>query len=96
MDGHFEHMDASSGTVAGVLGTASLLGSGGLPAGVADRGGVKPALPVVGGLGVCRYRTSSETPGLTLRRYGVFLPQNCIKISTGLWRKKIVNMNHVA
>ena len=35
--------------VAGVLGTASLLGRGGLPAGAADRGGVKPALPVVGG-----------------------------------------------
>ena len=38
--------------VADVLGTVSLPGRAGLPAGVADRGGVKPALPVVGRLGV--------------------------------------------
>ena len=38
--------------VAGVLGTVLLLGRAGIPAGVTDRGGVKPALPVAGGLGV--------------------------------------------
>ena len=38
--------------VAAVLGTVSLLGCAGLPAVVADRGGVKPALRVVGRLGI--------------------------------------------
>ena len=59
--------------MAGVLGTASLVGRAGLPADVADRGGVKPALLLQ--VGWANSRTSSETTGLTFRGLGVFLPQ---------------------
>ena len=45
-------MDAASGTGGERAGDCLLPGRVGLPADVADRGGAKPALPVVGRLGV--------------------------------------------
>ena len=49
--------------VADVLGTVSPPGRAGLPAGVAERGGVKPALPVIGRPDVHTAAPALKRPG---------------------------------